>query len=163
MELHDLRDALVHELKDLYNAETQLIKALPKMAKKAKEPKLKGAFEHHLKETEGQIERLKQALEHLDSTTGRQKCQAMAGLIEEGEDLMKEDAAPELRDVLLIAAAQKVEHYEIASYGTAVTWSKLLDLAEVAQLLAKTLDQEESADKKLTDIAKTVNKKPQPA
>ena len=135
MGLNDLRNALVHELKDLHSAETQLTKALPKMAKKATASELKTAFEDHLEETKGQLERIKQALELMEETTGRQKCEAMAGLIEEGEELLKEDATDEVRDALLIAAAQKVEHYEIASYGTVLTWCKLLQLDEVSDLL----------------------------
>lgn len=160
MGLTDLRDALVHELKDLHSAETQLTKALPKMAKKATAPDLKKAFEDHLEETKGQLERIKEALELMEETTGRQKCEAMAGLIEEGEGLMKEDATDEVRDAMLIAAAQKVEHYEIASYGTVLTWCKLLELDNVSQLLKETMAQEEAADKKLTKIATTVNRKP---
>lgn len=163
MVLNDLRDALVHELKDLYNAETQLTKALPKMAKKATAAELKKAFEHHLEETEGQVERLKEAFEHLQENTGRQKCEAMSGLIEEGEKMMKEDATDEVRDALLIAAAQKVEHYEIASYGTAIAWCSLLGLSEVADLLSATIEEEKSADEKLTEIAARVNKKSEPA
>lgn len=160
MGLNDLRDALVHELKDLHSAETQLTKALPKMAKKATASELKTAFEDHLEETKGQLERIKQALELMEETTGRQKCEAMAGLIEEGEELLKEDATDEVRDALLIAAAQKVEHYEIASYGTVLTWCKLLQLDEVSDLLKETMGQEEAADKKLTKIATKVNRKP---
>jgi ferritin-like metal-binding protein YciE len=163
MEITALRDALVHELKDLYSAESQILKALPKMAKKATDPELKKALEHHLQETEGQVERLTSALELLDETTGRQKCKGMAGLIEEGDAVLHEDATEEVRDALLIGAAQKVEHYEIATYGTAIAWCHLLGLSEVANLLDETLRQEKSADEKLTKVAGRVNKKPQPA
>lgn len=163
MELNTLREALVHELKDLHSAESQITKALPKMAKKASDAKLKKAFESHLEETKKQVERIEEALKSLEEKTGRKKCEAMAGLITEGEELMKEDASEEVRDALLIAAAQKVEHYEIASYGTAIAWSELLGLSEVTNLLKKTLSEEEAADKKLTTISSSVNKKPQPA
>lgn len=163
MELNTLQDALVHELKDLYSAENQITKALPKMAKKASHSKLKQAFEHHLEETKKQAERIEKALKSMDETTGRQKCKAMEGLIAEGEELMKEDATDEVRDALLIAAAQKVEHYEIASYGTAIAWGEVLGLTEVCDLLKKTIAEEEAADEKLTQISETVNRQPQPA
>jgi ferritin-like metal-binding protein YciE len=163
MPVHDLRDALVHELKDLYSAETQLTKTLPKMAEKASDEALKGAFEHHLKETEGQVERLKEALHRLEATTGRQKCQAMSGLIEEGEKTAKEAENGAVCDALLIAAAQKVEHYEIASYGTVIAWCNTLGLDEIAELLSETMEQEKTADQKLTDLAAKINQRPQPA
>lgn len=153
MAMESLHDALVHELKDLLSAEKQLTSALPKMQKKATNEKLKQAFADHLEETEGHVERLKEAFEALGKAARSEKCEAMAGLIKEGESIIKEDAEPDVKDAMLIAAAQKVEHYEIASYGTACTWAKLLGLDDVLNLLKQTIDEEESADKKLTSIA----------
>ncbi len=161
--MNSLQDALVHELKDLYSAETQLTKALPKMIKKANDEELRSALEQHLEETENQVERLKEALDHLEENTGRKKCEAMSGLIEEGEELMKEETTDEVHDALLIAAGQKVEHYEIASYGTAMAWCNVLGLNEVADLLEASLEEEKAADKKLTEIAARINKQVQPA
>jgi ferritin-like metal-binding protein YciE len=155
--MHDLRDALIHELNDLYSAETQLTKALPKLVSKATAEELKDALAHHLSETESQLDRLRQALDCLQEKPGRQKCAAMSGLIEEGEKLMSEEATSEVRDALLIAAAQKVEHYEIGSYGTALAWSNTLGLDEVVELLAATLEEEKAADEKLTEIATRIN------
>lgn len=153
MKMKSLRDLLVDELKDLYSAETQLTKALPKMAKSANAPELREAFTAHLAETEKQIERLTSIFEQLEEKPGRKKCKAMEGLIEEGKELMKEDAEPMVHDAALIAAAQKVEHYEIASYGCAKTYALLLNEERVADMLQETLEEEGAADKKLTDIA----------
>lgn len=156
--MKNLEDFLMDELKDLYSAEKQLTKALPKMAKAATSPELQQAFTDHLAETEGQIERLDKIskLAGGRSLSGK-KCKAMEGLIEEGKELMEEDATPEVMDVALICAAQKVEHYEIASYGCAATYARLLGYTEVEELLNETLEEEKGADEKLTSIAEELN------
>ena len=153
MELNSLQDLFIEDLKDLYNAETQLTKALPKMAKAATNPDLKQAFQTHLQETEGHVQRLEQIFEELDESPKGKKCKAMEGLIEEGEELMEEDAEPEVMDAGLIGAAQKVEHYEIAGYGTVRTYAQLLGNEEAASLLQQTLDEEGMTNKKLNDLA----------
>lgn len=153
MSLKTLDDALLEELADLLSAETQLTEALPKMAKAATNPDLKAGFEEHLTQTEGQIERLKQAFELLGQKAESHTCQAMKGLLKEGDELLNEDAEPEVKDALLIAAAQKVEHYEIASYGTVCAWAELLGKTDVKELLGQTLDEEEKTDKKLSKLA----------
>jgi len=153
MEMESLQDLFVEDLKDLYSAETQLTKALPKMAKAATNPDLKQAFETHLAETQVQIERLEKIFEELDESPKGKKCKAMEGLIEEGKELMEEDAEPEVLDAGLIGAAQKVEHYEIAGYGTVRTYAQMLGNEEAARLLQKTLDEEGMTDKKLTELA----------
>ena len=153
MELNSLQDLFVEDLKDLYSAETQLTKALPKMAKAATDPDLKQAFQTHLAETEVQIERLEKILEELDESPKGKKCKAMEGLIEEGKELMDEDAEPEVLDAGLIGAAQKVEHYEIAGYGTVRTYAQMLGNDEAARLLQQTLDEEGMTDKKLNKLA----------
>ena len=145
------------ELKDLYSAEKQLTKALPKMAKAATNEDLKQAFESHLEETEQQIKRLEKIFKQLDISYARvEKCKAMEGLIEEGKDIIEEGLEPDVLDAALICAAQKVEHYEIAGYGCARTFAQQLGLEEVAELLQETLEEEGSADKKLTEIAESV-------
>jgi ferritin-like metal-binding protein YciE len=153
MEMNSLQDLFIHELKDLYNAETQLTKALPKMARAATDPDLKQAFETHFAETEAQIERLEKIFEKLDENPKGKKCKAMEGLIEEGKELMAEDAEAAVMDAGLIAAAQKVEHYEIAGYGTVRTYAEMLGNREAARLLQQTLDEEGNTDKKLTALA----------
>jgi ferritin-like metal-binding protein YciE len=158
MELESLKDLFVEELKDIYNAENQLVKALPKMAKAANSPELKKAFETHLEETKGQIERLDQIFENLGEKSRGPKCKGMEGLIEEGKHIMEEDAEPEVTDAGLICAAQKVEHYEIAGYGCLKTWAETLDEKEIVKLLEKTLNEEKETDKKLTELAEeTIN------
>jgi ferritin-like metal-binding protein YciE len=148
-----LSDLLVHELKDLYNAEKQLTKALPKMAKAASNEDLKRALEEHLDETQGQIERLESIFQQLDASTRGSKCQAMEGLIEEGKSILEEDMDDDVRDAAIIAAAQRVEHYEIAGYGCARTFAQQLGHGDAAALLQQTLDEEKAADEKLTEIA----------
>ena len=157
MNLDTLRDLFVEELKDLYSAEHQLIKALPKMAKAASSPDLKRAFESHLKETKAQVDRLEQVFAGLDMSPKGKKCKAMEGLVEEGAEWIEEDADPDVMDAGLIAAAQRVEHYEIAGYGCVRTYAQLLGETKAASLLQKTLDEEGAADKKLTQIAKKIN------
>ena len=156
--MKSLEDFLMEELKDLYSAEKQLTKALPKMAKAANSDELRQAFEDHLKETEGQVARLEKIskLAGGRSLAGK-KCKAMEGLIEEGKEIMEEDCTPEVRDVALIAAAQKVEHYEIASYGCAKTYARLLGYSEVEELLEETQQEESAADEKLTALSEELN------
>lgn len=153
MEMTNLQDLFVDELKDLYSAESQLVKILPRLAKAATDPGLKKAFEVHTRETQGQIERLERIFKQLDESPRGKKCKAMEGLIAEGKDLLSEDAEPEVLDAGLIAAAQKVEHYEIASYGTVRTYAQLLGDEKSARLLQQTLDEEGNTDKKLTQLA----------
>jgi len=153
MELNSLQDLFIEDLKDLYNAENQLIKALPKMAKAATSPELKQAFQTHLKETEVQVQRLEKIFKDLDESPKGKKCKAMEGLIEEGKELMEEDAEPEVMDAGLIGAAQKVEHYEIAGYGTVRTYAEMLGNDQAARLLQQTLDEEGMTDKKLNALA----------
>jgi len=157
MKLESLHDVFVNELKDLYNAEGQLTKALPKMAKAASSEELRTAFENHLSETENQVERLEKIFKELDASPKGKKCKAMAGLIEEGKEIIEEDGEDAVKDAALIAAAQKVEHYEIASYGTVRTYAQLLGFDEAAELLQETLDEEAAADEKLTEIAQNIN------
>ncbi len=157
MKLESLHDLYVDELKDLYNAESQLIKALPQMAKAASSPELAQAFEDHLEETKGQVERLDRIFKKLDASPKGKKCKAMEGLIEEGKEFIKEeDIDSTVLDAALISAAQKVEHYEMAGYGCVRTFAKLLGYDEAADLLQETLDEEGAADKKLTELAESV-------
>ena len=155
MSLKTLDDALLEELADLLSAETQLTEALPKMAQAATNPELRAGFEEHLLQTQNQIERLNQAFKLLGQEPESKTCKAMKGLIAEGDELLKEDADPQVKDALLIAAAQKVEHYEIASYGTVCTWADLLGNNEVKELLGQTLNEEEQTDQKLTKLAES--------
>ena len=158
MQLTSLHEVFVDQIKDLYSAENQIIKALPKMAKAASSPELKQAFETHLQQTRAQVGRLDQVME-ICEITGKKKCKGMEGLLEEGSEVleMKDDSSPAALDAALIAAAQRVEHYEIASYGTACTHAKLLGQRDALELLKETLNEEEETDKKLSDIASGVN------
>lgn len=152
-----MKDLLVDEVKDLYSAENQLVKALPKMAKAASSAELKSAFEDHWKETQGHVRRLEKIAALLGEKPKGQKCKAMERLLEEGKDIMDDEEDPELLDAAMICAAQKVEHYEIASYGTLKAW-ELLELDDVAALANATLDEEKAADTKLTNLAtETIN------
>lgn len=153
MKLNTLNDLYIHQLKDLYNAEKQLIKALPKMAKAATNKKLRQGFEAHLEETKEHANRLEKLLSSHNQTTRGPKCKAMEGLIEEGKELMEEEADPEVLDAGLICAAQRVEHYEIAGYGCARSFAELIGDKEGQKILQKTLDEEGATDKKLTDLA----------
>jgi ferritin-like metal-binding protein YciE len=153
MKLRSLEDVLIDAIKDLYSAEKQITKALPKMAKKASSKELSAAFEEHLRQTEGQIKRLERVFEIVGKRPAGKKCHAIEGLIAEGEEMMKQDAEPAALDAGLIAAAQKVEHYEIASYGCARTWASQLGHDDAAKLLQETLDEEGETDKKLTKLA----------
>jgi ferritin-like metal-binding protein YciE len=155
-ETNPLEELLIDELKDLYNAETQIVKALPKMTRAASSPELKRAFERHLEETKRQVERLNQIGESLEIRLTGKKCKGMEGLIEEGKEIMEEDLDENAIDAGLIGAAQKVEHYEIAGYGTARTHAQLLGFNKVAKLLQQTLDEEAATDKKLTALAESI-------
>jgi ferritin-like metal-binding protein YciE len=155
MEIDSLKKLYVEELKDLYSAEKQLIQALPKMAKKATNEQLKQAFQQHLEITQGQLERLDTIFEGLGKAARGKKCKAMEGLIEEGKEMMQEDMAEDVMDAALIAAAQRIEHYEIAGYGTVRTYAQLLGEKEAAQLLQQTLDEEGEADKRLSQLAES--------
>ncbi len=150
-------DLLTEELKDLYSAEQQLTKALPKMAKAADNDELREAFETHLEETEEHVTRLERAAKKLGISLRGKKCQAMEGLIAEAKELLEEDAEPGILDLALIGAAQKVEHYEIASYGTARTLAEIAGADEIAEILQETLDEEGETDKRLTKIAMEIN------
>jgi ferritin-like metal-binding protein YciE len=152
-EMNTLMDALVDEVRDLYHAEKQLVKALPKMAKAASSDELREALVSHLSETENQVGRLEQVFELLEEKPRAKTCAGMAGIIEEGSDALKEDAEPAVLDAMIIAAAQRAEHYEMAAYGTAAAWAEGLGLSEVAELLRDTLDEEKAADEKLTALA----------
>ena len=158
--MKDLKDLFEHQLKDLYSAETQLIKALPKMVKNANDKKLKDGFESHLEETKEHKERLSEICDELGIKPTGETCKAMKGLIEEAEDFLKEDASEEVRDAGLIADAQRVEHYEISGYGTVVRYAKELGHKDIAKKLQKTLDEEYDADNKLDKLAESrLNKK----
>jgi ferritin-like metal-binding protein YciE len=155
--LASLHDLLVDELRDLHSAETQLVAALPKMAKAATNRELKRAFTHHLKETRQHVRRLARALKHLEASPNGKKCQAMAGLIKEGAEAIHARGPAAVRDANLIGAAQRVEHYEMAAYGTSRAFAEKLVQDDVGLLLQQTLDEEGAANKKLIEIAKTVN------
>jgi len=155
MEMESLRDLFVDQLKDLYNAENQLVKALPKMAKAATSPELQNAFASHLEETKGHVERLERIFETLGTSPKGKKCKAMEGLVEEGKEMIDEDAEPEVKDAGLIAAAQRVEHYEMAGYGCVRTYAKLLGDDAAGRLLQETLDEESAANEKLSNLAET--------
>ena len=155
MKLNTLDDLLHHELKDLYSAENQLVKALPKMAKAATNSELQSGFEEHLEQTKEHVQRLEQIAEQLGKGLSGHKCKAMESLIEEGADLMKEDADNDVLDAGLIGAAQRVEHYEIAAYGTARALATQLGHSEIAELLGQTLEEEKQTDAKLTELAES--------
>lgn len=155
MEMNTLRDLYIDELKDLWSAEKQLIKALPKMAKAANDPELSKAFVTHLRQTERQVERLEKVFEELGESPRGKKCVGMEGLIEEGNELIKEDPDPDVLDAGLISKAQHIEHYEIAGYGTVRTYAQLLGADRQAQLLQETLDEEGETNKLLTQLAES--------
>ena len=157
MKLESLQDLYIHELKDLYSAENQIIKALPKMVKAATHPKLADGFKTHLEETREHAARLETILKSHDETTRGPKCKGMEGVLKEGQEMIEEDAEDDVRDAGLITAAQRVEHYEMAGYGTARTYAKLLGDKKGQQLLQTTLDEEGATDKKLTKLAEKIN------
>jgi ferritin-like metal-binding protein YciE len=148
-----LHDAFIDELRDTYDAERQLIKALTKLAKAATNPKLRQAFESHRQETEGQVARLERVFEGLDEKARGKHCDGIAGIIEEGKSIMEEDFDEITMDACLIAAGQRAEHYEMAAYGTLVAWAQAMGHTEAARLLQQTLDEEKAADKKLSALA----------
>lgn len=150
-----LEDLYTDLLKDLYSAEKQLVKALPKMAKNAQSPDLQKAFQEHLRQTEGQVDRIERIFTEMGGSPRGKKCVGMEGLVEEGNELLQEDVEPDVLDAGLIAAAQKVEHYEIASYGTARAWAQRLGYDKAARLLQETLEEESMANEKLTKIAES--------
>jgi ferritin-like metal-binding protein YciE len=149
----------VDELKDLYSAETQLVKALPKMAKAASSDELRHGFEEHLEQTRGHVERLEKVFKTLGESPKGKTCKAMQGLIEEGAEVIAEDFEGSLMDAALIGAAQRVEHYEIAAYGTVCAFAKELGESDQAELLSETLEEEKETDEKLTELAEQINKK----
>jgi len=155
LKLDSLRDLLIEELRDLYSAETQLVEALPKMAEAASSQELRSAFEHHLEQTREHVSRLKEIFEEIGEKSSGETCEAMKGLIKEGEILVKAEGDPDVRDAGLIGAAQRVEHYEIAGYGTARSLAQRLGDRQVAGTLQLTLNEEAEADKKLTSIAES--------
>lgn len=156
MKLNTLKDLYIHELKDLYSAEKQILKALPKMVKAASHEKLAAGFEEHLEQTKEHAVRLEKILASHDQTTRGPKCKGMEGVLEEGSEMIEEEADEEVRDAGLIAAAQRVEHYEMAGYGTARAYAELLGDKEGAKILQTTLDEEGDADKKLTKLAESI-------
>lgn len=155
MAMNDLRDLFVHFVRDIYYAEKNILKTLPKMARKADSEELRDAFEEHRAETESQIENLEAVFELLDLKPRGITCEAIDGILEEGKEIIDETKDPDARDAGMIAAAQAVEHYEITRYGTMVAWAKRLDMPKAAELLQKNLDQEYSADRKLSKLAET--------
>jgi ferritin-like metal-binding protein YciE len=159
MQEKSLRGLYIDELRDLYNAETQLVKALPKMAKAASNDQLRQAFEEHLRQTTEQVSRLEQIFEQLEEKPSGKKCLGMEGLVKEGAETMGEDYADDVMDAAIIGAAQRVEHYEMAGYGTARALAELLGENEHASLLNQTLEEEKQADQKLTDLSQEINPK----
>jgi ferritin-like metal-binding protein YciE len=155
MEIDSLRKLYIEELKDLYSAEKQILQALPRMAKKVTNKQLRQAFEEHVEVTRNQVARLDQIFESLERSPRGKKCKGMEGLLEEGKEMMEEDMDPEVLDAALISATQRVEHYEIAGYGTVRAYAQLLGEQEHVRLLQQTLDEEGEADKKLTQLAET--------
>jgi len=153
MAFDSLQDLLVHQIKDIYNAEQQIVKALPKMVKAADNPTLAQALQTHLRETETQVSRLEQVFDRLGMPARGTKCKGMEGLLEEGKEVLEEDGAPAVKDAGIIGAAQKVEHYEISAYGTAKSMAELLGLSQVVELLDANLQEEVAADELLTHIA----------
>jgi ferritin-like metal-binding protein YciE len=152
MALDSMQDLFLNELKDVYNAEKQLVRALPRMAKAAESPELQQAFTKHLRETEGHVQRLERIFRSLGETPRGKKCKGMEGLIEEGKEILEEDGASEVIDAALISAAQRVEHYEIAAYGCLRTYAQLLGMNDADKLLQQTLEEEEATDQALTAL-----------
>jgi ferritin-like metal-binding protein YciE len=155
MSLDSLDKLFLEELKDVYNAEKQILRALPKMAKTADSPELQQAFTKHLNETEGQVQRLEKIFQELGQAARGKKCKGMEGLLEEGKEVLEEEGEPAVIDAALIASAQRVEHYEIAAYGCLRTYAQLLGYSQAERLLQQTLEEEEAADKKLTELGES--------
>jgi ferritin-like metal-binding protein YciE len=157
MSIDSIEKLFVEELKDLYSAENQITKALPKMAKASSSKELRSAFEHHLEETHGQIQRLYRIFSILDKSPKGKTCDGMKGLLHEGAEMLDEAEEGAVRDAAMVSAAQRVEHYEIAGYGSVRTYAEVLGKPAIAQLLQETLNEEKAADKKLTEVAQRVN------
>lgn len=157
MERNTLRELYVDELRDIYDAEKQLIKALPKMAKAATSNDLRTGFEEHLEQTKEHARRLEQIFTALGEKSNGKKCKAMQGLVDEGSEMIEEDFEGEVKDAGLISAAQRVEHYEIAAYGTVRTYANILEEDEAVELLERTLEEEKETDQKLTELAEGIN------
>jgi len=157
MQKDSLRGLYIEELRDLYNAETQLVKALPKMAKASNNDQLREAFEEHLRQTSEHVSRLEQIFEQLEEKPSGKKCLGMEGLVKEGSETMKEDFEDAVMDAAIIGAAQRVEHYEIAGYGTVRDFAQLLGEEDQVSLLEQTLEEEKQADQKLTELAQEIN------
>jgi len=158
MSVETLEELFIDELKDLYSAEKQIVRALPKLAKAASTPELQEALQSHLEETKGQVERLEQIAEIVGKKLTGKTCAGMKGVLEEGSEVLEEVEKGNVRDAALIGASQRVEHYEMAGYGTARDFAKLLGLEDVVELLEQTLEEEKAADQKLTTISKSVNR-----
>lgn len=157
MKIETLRELLTDELQDLHSAEQQIVKALPKMVKASHNPQLKQALEHHLEETKSHVTRLEQIFKRMDESPKGKTCEGMKGLLKEGEERISDGGEAEVLDAGIISAAQRVEHYEIAAYGSARTYAELLGEREAVRLLNETLEEEKTADQKLTQVARTVN------
>jgi ferritin-like metal-binding protein YciE len=152
-----LRELYLDELRDLYDAENRLVKALPKLAKEAESQELRSGFEEHLEQTKGHVERLQEIFEAMGEKASGKRCAAMVGLIQEGGEMMGEDFEAGVKDAALISAAQRVEHYEIAAYGCVRTWAGLLGESEAQNLLQQTLNEEKETDEKLTELSEEIN------
>jgi ferritin-like metal-binding protein YciE len=157
MKANTLRTLFIDELRDLYDAENRLVKAIPKMAKAANSDQLRAGFEEHLEQTKGHVERLKKVLASLGEKATPKTCPAMAGIVKEGAEMMDEDFEGALMDAALISSAQRVEHYEIAAYGCVHAWAEVLGESQAAKLLAQTLEEEKETDEKLTELASQIN------
>jgi ferritin-like metal-binding protein YciE len=157
MKENTLRELYIEELRDIYDAETQLVKALPKMAKASTSEKLRSGFEEHLQQTKVHVDRLQQIFDGLEENSSGKKCKGMQGLVSEGSEMIDGDFEADVRDAGLISAAQRVEHYEIAAYGTVRTYATILGEEEAASLLEQTLEEEEETDQKLTELAEEIN------
>lgn len=157
MKIETLRELLIDELQDLHSAEQQIVKALPKMVKASHNPQLKQAFEHHLEETKNHVTRLEQIFKRINESPKGKTCEGMKGLLKEGEERISDGGEAEVLDAGIISAAQRVEHYEMAAYGSARTYAELLGDQEAVRLLSQTLEEEKAADHKLNQVAKTVN------
>src|SRR6202163_4146532 len=157
MEHNALREVYVDELKDLFDAENRLVKAIPRMAKAATSERLRSGFEEHLEQTRGHVDRLKEIFDAMGEKATGKKCAGMMGIVKEGEEIMDEDFEGEVMDAALISAAQRVEHYEIAAYGCVRTWAELLGESDASALLEKTLEEEKETDEKLTELAEEIN------
>ena len=153
MSVDTMEKLFEEELRDLYSAENQIVKTLPKLAKSSKSNELRSAFEHHLKETEGHVQRLEQIFEMLGISSKGKTCEGIKGILDEGARMLSESKEGDLRDVAMISAAQRVEHYEMAAYGTVRTYAERLGKSQAVQLLDKTLQEEKAADKKLTEVS----------